>query len=56
MREMPADLYKEVLKRLESDYKLVPIKGTNWLRKGVCPACHGGKSKEASQFGYFVEN
>ncbi|MGB9669928.1 MAG: toprim domain-containing protein [Halothiobacillaceae bacterium] len=49
---MPADLYKEVLKRLESDYKLVPIKGTNWLRKGVCPSCHGGKSKEASLFAH----
>lgn len=49
---MPADLYKEVLANLERDYKLVPIKGTNWLRKGVCPNCHGGKSKEASLFAH----
>lgn len=52
MREMPRDLHSEVLRRLQSDYGLESIKGTEWLRKGKCPKCNGGKSHEKSLYAH----
>lgn len=32
-------LRNEVLKRIQADYGLKPIRGTRYMRKGKCPAC-----------------
>lgn len=39
MRAMKHDTREEVLKRLQDDYGLRPIQGTDYLRKGKCPSC-----------------
>ncbi|BAU74362.1 toprim domain-containing protein [Metapseudomonas furukawaii] len=36
MREV---LREELLRRLQADYGLQPVKGTLYMRKGACPAC-----------------
>ena len=52
VREMPPQLHQTVLHRLKEQYNLVPAGNTGWLRKGVCPECHGGKSKEPSLYAH----
>lgn len=39
MKSMDREIRAEVLRRLESDYGLRPVSGTQYLRKGECPAC-----------------
>lgn len=39
MKSMNDTIRAEVLRRLESDYGLRPASGTQYLRKGECPAC-----------------
>jgi hypothetical protein len=39
VKAMDNEIRSEVLRRLESDYGLQHIKGTQWMRKGTCPAC-----------------
>ncbi|KAF1072673.1 MAG: hypothetical protein GAK45_00108 [Pseudomonas citronellolis] len=39
MKDMDNALRNEVLQRLQTQFGLQPIKGTNYLRKGTCPAC-----------------
>lgn len=52
VREMPPALHQTVLHRLKEQYNLVPAGSTGWLRKGMCPECHGGKSKEPSLYAH----
>lgn len=52
MSTMDARIRDEVISRLDRDYGLKQATGTSWLRKGVCPACHGGKHKDKSLFAH----
>lgn len=47
---MNIDLRDNILQRLEADYGLKRAAGTQWLRKGECPACKGGKSRDKSLY------
>lgn len=39
MKAMEREIRIEVLRRLQADYGLRPIAGTQYMRKGKCPAC-----------------
>ncbi|HBP1408676.1 TPA: toprim domain-containing protein, partial [Pseudomonas aeruginosa] len=39
MKEMDRELKADVLRRLQDQYGLTPIKGTKYMRKGECPTC-----------------
>lgn len=39
MKSMPNEIRQEVLRRLEDRYELKRVSGTQYLRKGKCPAC-----------------
>ncbi|SFI43907.1 Toprim-like [Pseudomonas argentinensis] len=40
MKSMDHDIRADVLRNLQNDYGLRPMTGTNYMRKGVCPACN----------------
>lgn len=40
MKSMPNEIRQEVLRRLEDRYELKRVSGTQYLRKGKCPACN----------------
>lgn len=40
MKSMDHQLRADVLQRLEADYGLRHMSGTDYMRKGTCPACH----------------
>ncbi len=50
MIDMPAKLRADLLEKLNDKFKLEKIPNTNWLRKGTCPACNGGKNKRKSLY------
>ncbi|WP_252275190.1 toprim domain-containing protein [Pseudomonas subflava] len=39
MKSMPNEIRQEVLRRLEDRYELKRISGSDYMRKGKCPAC-----------------
>lgn len=50
MKAMEPTIRREVIDKLKLEFELQPIAQTEWLRKGTCPDCRGGKSKKKSLY------